>query len=534
MNEYDADTEELEALIIGGGVTGLAQLYFLRQAGVNARIFEAGDGVGGTWYWNRYPGCRFDSESYSYMYSFSDELLEEWDWKEHFSGQPENERLLNYFADKFELRPHIRLGSRIARAEYDADENCWNVETEDGHRARTKFLIAAVGILSATQMPNIPGVSDFRGESFHTSRWPKDPVDFSGKRVGVIGTGATAVQLIPEIAPQVGHLSVFQRTANYCCPLRNGEIDDETQQRIKEDYPKTFEVCDRTFGAFMQEFDPRNTFDVPPEERLAFYEEIWAKPGFHKWFGCFQDVMTDEKANEEYAKFVRDKIRARVHDPVVAEKLVPKDHPFGSKRIPLETNYYEVYNRDNVRLVDVREDPIARVTETGIELESGAQHELDVIIYATGFDAVTGELARIDIRGEGGESLGAKWADGPSTYLTLQTAGFPNLFIVNGAVFCNFTRCAEFVTKWVSDCIEFMHEKGFRRIEADPTAEEAWTEHAESLTEGMIFTKTDSWFMGTNVPGKKRTFLFYAGGAPAFREKCIEVASQGYPGFVLG
>jgi len=527
-----AAVEELDALVIGAGVTGLYQLHRLLEAGLNARIYEAGGGVGGTWYWNRYPGARFDSESYSYIYSFSEELLQEWDWTEHYSGQPENERYLNFFANKFGLRPHIQLNARIRSAVYDASSNRWAVETEDGRSARTQFLISAVGILSATHLPDIPGIESFRGESFHTSRWPHGPVDFSGKRVGVIGTGATAVQLIPEIAKEVGHLAVFQRTPNYCCPLRNSKIDDQTQKQIKADYPAIFQRCRDTFASFMQDFDPRRTFDVSPDERLAFYEEIWAQPGFTKWFGCFHDIMTDPKANEEYAEFVRNKIRERVHDPLVAEKLVPKDHPFGSKRIPLETGYYEVFNRDNVLLVDVREDPIERITPTGVKT-GNAEYELDVIIYATGFDAITGELTRIDIRGEDGQTIQEKWSDGPSTYLTLQTAGFPNLFIVNGAVFCNFTRCAEVVADWVGACIAYMRENGFERIEADPEAEAAWTEHANALTEGMLFTKTDSWFMGTNVPGKKRTFLFYAGGAPLFREKVAEVVAKGYEGFRL-
>jgi cation diffusion facilitator CzcD-associated flavoprotein CzcO len=527
-----APVEVLDALIIGGGVTGIYQLYCLRKLGLNAKIFEAGGGVGGTWYWNRYPGARFDSESYSYAYSFSPELLQEWDWTEHFSGQPENERYLNFVADKFKLKPHIQLNARIKSAIYDEAANCWNVETEAGQRARTQFLISAVGILSATHMPNIAGIDSFKGQSFHTSRWPHEKVDFSGKRVGIIGTGATAVQLIPEIAKNVGHLTVFQRSPNYCCPLRNSVIDPVTQQKIKSDYAQIFARCHSTFAAFMQEFDPRRTFDLSPEDRLAFYEEIWAQPGFTKWFGCFHDIMTDSAANEDYAEFVRNKIRARIKDPVLAEKLVPKDHPFGAKRIPLETGYYDVYNQDNVSLVDVRESPIERITATGVKT-GNAEYEFDILIYATGFDAITGELTRMDIRGEGGQTLNEKWSDGPRTYLTFQTAGFPNFFIINGAVFCNFTRCAEVVAEWVSGCIGYMRDKNFKRIAANVQAEDAWTEHAESLTEGMLFTKTNSWFMGTNVPGKKRSFLFYAGGAPAFRDKCAEVAAKGYEGFEL-
>jgi len=527
------EVEVLDALIIGGGVSGIYQLYGLRKIGVNARIFEAGGGVGGTWYWNRYPGARFDSESYSYAYSFSDDLLREWNWTEHYSAQPENERYLNFVVDKFNLRPHIRCNSRIKSAHFDASTNQWLIETHEGHKARTQFLISAVGILSAHQLPDIPGVEKFGGRSFHTARWPHEKVDFSGKRVGVIGSGATAVQLIPRIAGEVGHLTVFQRTANYCCPLRNATIDPDTQQQIKDSYDEIFAKCRSTFASFMQDFDPRKTFDVPLAERQAFYEEIWSQPGFTKWFGCFYDIMTDEAANEDYAEFVRNKIRARVNDPVIAEMLVPKDHPFGSKRIPLETNYYEVYNQDNVQLVDVKSTPITEVTATGVTV-GDTHYPLDVIIYATGFDAITGELTRMDIRGEGGQSLKEKWdREGPSSYLTLQTAGFPNLFIVNGAVFCNFTRCAEVVGDWVRECVGYMRDHGYTRIEAEQTAEDAWTEHASSLTEGMLFTKTKSWFMGTNIPGKKRGFLFYAGGAPAFRDKVAEVAAKDYQGFIL-
>lgn len=532
-SRQDDPVEELDALVIGAGVSGLYQLHCLRERGFNARIYEAGGGVGGTWYWNRYPGARFDSESYSYIYSFSKELLQEWDWSEHYSAQPENEKYLNFVADKFDLKRDIHFHARIRSAIYDSNTMRWEVETEDGRRASTRFLISAVGILSATHMPNIAGIDKFKGRSFHTSRWPHEPVDFSGKRVGVIGTGATAVQLIPIVAQQSGHLSVFQRSPNYCCPLRNSRVTDEEQADIKARYEEIFERCRKTFASFMQDFDPRRTFDVPQEERYAFYEEIWAQPGFTKWFGCFHDIMTDEAANEDYAEFVRSKIRQRVNDPAVAELLCPKDHPFGAKRIPMETNYYETYNRENVTLVDVRSDPIACVTETGIRLESGAEHELDVIIYATGFDAITGELTRMDIKGENGVLLRDKWApEGPSTYLTLQTAGFPNFFMVNGAVFCNFTRCAEVVAEWVAECLGYLKDKGYQRIEADPEHEREWTDHAASLTEGMLFTKTDSWFMGSNVEGKKRGFLFYAGGAPAFRERIADVAAQDYAGFI--
>ncbi len=529
---------QFDAIIIGAGVAGIYQLYRLRQLGLAARIYEDGGGIGGTWYWNRYPGARFDSESYTYGYSFSEELLQEWDWKEHFSGQPENERYLNYVADKFDLRRDIEFNKRVVSATFDEAANCWEVRTEDGGRARARFLITAVGVLSAHYMPDFPGIESFKGESFHTSKWPHESPNFAGKRVGVIGTGATAVQLITEIAKEVGHLTVFQRTANYCAPLRNGPIDPETQKKIKASYPEIFRRTRETSAAFIHDFDPRSVFEVSPEERQAQFEELWAKPGFSKYLAVFRDIMTDPKANEIYAEFVRNKIRERVKDPVVAEKLVPKDHPFGAKRIPLESGYYEVYNRDNVTLVDVREAPIERITPKGVKTRD-AEYELDIIIYATGFDAVTGALTRIDIRGEGRQSFKEKWADGPATYLGIQTAGFPNLFIVNAAAFCNLPRCIEMLAEWVSDCIAYMREKGFERIAATPQAEERWTEHAAELANHSFLTRPNteasskSWFVGANIPGKKQVFLLYANSAPAYRKECEDVAANGYEGFEL-
>ncbi len=524
--------EQFDAIIIGAGVTGLYQLYRLRQLGLSVRLYDDGSGVGGTWFWNRYPGARFDSESYSYGYSFSKELLQEWDWKEHFSGQPETERYLNFFADKFDLRRDIQLNSRVTSAVYDEGENRWNIKFEDGRRARAQFLIGAVGILSAHYLPNIPGLESFKGRSFHTGRWPKEKVDLTGKRVGVIGTGATAVQLITEIAKEVGHLTVFQRTANYCAPLRNSLIDPETQKKIKASYPEIFKKCSESTAAFMYDFDPRSVFDVSPEERLARFEELWAQPGFAKWLNNFRDIMTNPEANEIFAEFVRNKIRARVKDPVVAEKLAPKDHPFGAKRIPLESGYYEQFNRDNVKLVDLKETPIERFTPKGIKT-SDAEYEFDVIIFATGFDAVTGSLTRMDIRGEGGQSFKEKWANGPRTYLGIQTAGFPNFFVANSAAFCNFPRCAEMVVEFITNCIGYMRKKGFKRIAATPQAEEAWVQHSNSLVEGSIISKSNSWFVGANIPGKSRTFLLYANTAPNYRKKCAEVEASGYEGFRL-
>ena len=529
----DGEVQYFDAIVIGAGVTGLYQLYRLRQLGLAVRIFEDGSGVGGTWYWNRYPGARFDSESYTYGYSFSEELLQEWDWKEHYSSQPENERYLNYVADKFDLRRDIEFNARIASAVYDEGENLWLVETEDGRRARGRFLITAVGILSAHYIPDFPGLESYQGSWCHTGRWPKEGMDLAGKRVGVIGTGATAVQLIPEIVDEVAHLTVFQRTPNYCAPLRNSEIDPEAQRRIKANYQDIFERCRETPGAFLHVGDSRSGLEVSAEERRELYEELWAEPGFKKWLSNFRDIMTNEELNEEYAEFVRNKIRERIHDPVVAEMLTPQDHPFGSKRIPCETGYYEVYNRENVLLVDVHSSPIERITPTGLRLENGADYELDVIIFATGYDAITGALTRMDVRGRNGQSIKDKWADGPRAHLGIHSAGFPNLFALNAAATCNFPRCAEAIVEWTSDCIAHLRDNGYASIEATPEAEEAWVRHVNELAEGSIRTKTDSWFVGANIPGKARVLLLYPDSAPAYRARCAEVAAKGYEGFVL-
>jgi len=523
---------QFDAIVIGAGVSGLYQLYRLRQLGLKVRVFDDGGGVGGTWYWNRYPGARFDSESYTYGYSFSDELLQEWDWKEHFSGQPENERYLNYVADKFDLRRDIQFNSRVNSADWDEAAQKWEIALENGTKARARFLVAATGLLSAHYIPQFEGLESFKGDWFHTSRWPHQDPQLAGKRVGVIGTGATAVQLITEIAKVVGHLTVFQRTPNYCAPLRNAPIDADTQAKIKASYPDIFRRTRESFAGFLHNFDTRSFFDVPAEKRKELYEELWKQPGFAKWLGNFPEIMTNLEANEEYAEFVRAKIRERVKDPAVAEKLVPKDHPFGSKRIPLESGYYEVFNRDNVTLVDIRESPIERITPSGLKTRD-AEYPFDVIIFATGFDAITGPLTRMDIRGENQQSLKDRWVDGPRSYLGIQVAGFPNFFIANAATFCNVPRCLEMVVDWISDCISNINQRGLARIAPSRESEQAWTDHVNELAAGTLLTKADSWFMGANIPGKARAILLYANSAPAYRQKLQEVAENNYEGFVL-
>ena len=526
------EIKEFDAIIIGSGVTGLYSLYRMRQLGFSVRAFDDASGVGGTWYWNRYPGCRFDSESYSYGYSFSEELLQEWDWKEHYSAQPETERYLNYVADKFDLRRDIQFNSRVVSATYNEVGSFWEICLADGSRSHGRFLITSVGSFSAGYVPDFEGIDSFRGTSCHTRAWPKEGVDLAGKRVGVIGTGATGVQLITEIAKEVAHLTVFQRTANYCAPLRNGLIDAETQKQIKASYPEIFRVCMETPGSFMHEPDKRSAMDVSQEERLEQYERLWTEPGFKKWLSNFYDVMVPGKANEDYAEFVRNKIRERVHDPVVAEMLVPKDHMFGSKRLPCESGYYEVYKQDNVLLVDVREAPIERITPTGIKTRD-EEYELDVIIYATGFDAISGGLINLNITGQNGVRLKDKFADGPRTYMGITSAGFPNLFTVNAASVGNFVRAAESLIDWVGETMSYLRDNDFKRIAPTVEAEDAWVKHVNEDGANILRTQANSWFVGANIPGKARALLTSPDTAPAMRAKRAEVAANGYEGFIL-
>jgi cation diffusion facilitator CzcD-associated flavoprotein CzcO len=533
--------ERSEVIVIGAGLSGMYQLIKLRELGFKARVYEAGHDVGGTWYWNRYPGARFDSESWTYGFSFSPEVLAEWDWKEHFSGQPENLRYCNFLADKFDLRRDITFGVRAKAATWDEAANEWEVAFDDGRRARARFLVTAIGPLSSPTMPsNIPGVSDFKGESWHTGLWPHHPVSFEGKRVAIIGTGASGVQAITEIAKTVGHLTVFQRQPNWCAPLRNSTIDKETMADIRARYDEIFTRCRDTWGCFIHQADPRNAGDVSDAEREEFFETLYNMPGFAFWQGNFRDSLMDRRANDMMTAFITKKIRARLKDPKIADKLIPTNHGFGTRRVPLESGYYEVFNQPNVELVDLRETPIECITETGIRTGE-RERDFDMIIYATGFDAITGGFDRIDITGRDGAKLRAKWAEGPQTYLGLNVAGFPNLLTLvgphNAATFCNLPRCIEQNVEWVSDLLGWMREQGKTRIEATAEAERAWTAHVYETGERLLLTKVDSWMTGVNknVPGRqKRTFMAYAGGAPKYRQRCAEIAANGYEGFALG
>ncbi|HEX7925626.1 MAG TPA: NAD(P)/FAD-dependent oxidoreductase [Bradyrhizobium sp.] len=529
---------DYDVIIIGAGLSGMYQLYRLRELGLSARVFEAGTGVGGTWYWNRYPGARFDSESYSYGYSFSKELLAEWEWSEHFAGQPETLRYCNYVADKFDLRRDIQFESRVTSAIYQDDTRSWQVTLEGGARHSCRFLITAIGPLSTPTLPRIEGRDDFKGQSFHTARWPKQKVDFAGKRVAAIGTGATGIQTIQTIAGEVGHLTVFQRTANWAAPLHNGKIDAETQGKIKAGYPEIFARCKETFACFVHTPDPRGAFEVSDEEREAFYEKLYGERGFGIWQGNFRDILIDRKANATISDFVARKIRERVKNPQVAEKLIPTNHGFGTRRLPLETFYYEVYNRDNVELVDLKATPIEKITAEGIR--TGVKdYAFDIIIYATGFDAITGSFDKIDFRGAQGARLKEKWTHGPETYLGLMVDGFPNMMMLMGphTALGNIPRSIEYSVDWVTGLLRFAQERGLTFLDATPEGTAGWTDHVKALGVGLLSNEVDSWMTGINrnVEGKQtRIVARYSGSAPAYRARCDEVAAKGYAELRLG
>jgi cation diffusion facilitator CzcD-associated flavoprotein CzcO len=523
---------DYDTVIIGAGISGLYQLYRLRELGQKVRVFEAGTGVGGTWYWNRYPGCRFDSESYSYGYSFNQELLDEWDWTEHFSPQPETERYLNHVADKLDLRRDIQLRSRVKAAAWDEAAGAWDISLEDGRRCRSRYLVTAVGPLSAPTLPRIAGVEDFRGEAYHTGLWPKHPVSFAGKRVAVIGTGATGVQVITEIAKTAGHLTVFQRRPNWCTPLHNRPITKAEMAEIRRGYPEIFERCRETAACFLHTTDLRGTFEVSPEERQAFWEQLYSSPGFAIWLGNFRDVLIDREANALFSDFVADKIRQRVNDPRVAELLIPKDHGFGTRRVPQESGYYEIYNQPNVELVSILDTPIERLTPTGVRT-SERELAFDLIVFATGFDAITGSLDRIDIRGVAGERLKERWRRGLETFMGVMIDGFPNLFMVMGphTALGNIPRSIEYNVEWIRDLLAHMQHRDLRVADARRDAVEEWTAFVKKKGEGLLANEVDSWMTGVNlnVDGKNvRIIARYSGTAPEYREWCDRVAAGGY------
>lgn len=531
--------ETYDAVVIGAGMAGMYQLHMLRKLGMSVRVLEAGSDIGGTWYWNRYPGCRFDSETVSYCFSFSPEVLQEWDWHEHFAPQTETLNYLNFVADKLDLRKDISFHSRVASVIYDAQTNTWVVTTKAGSSFRATYVITAIGILSIPVIPPFKDRDLFKGRSFHTSDWPREPFHLTGKRVAVIGTGATGIQVIQEVAKVAGHLTVFQREASWAKPLHNAPITADEMAKFKADYPAIFAKCKTTPGAFIHDWDERSIYDVPEDERERFFEELYERPGFAFWFCNFREMATDLEAANIVSDFVARKIRQRVNDPAVADVLIPKDHPFGARRVPMETRYFEVYNQPNVRLVDVNATPIERFTEGGIKL-AGEELPFDVVIFATGFDAVRGAFDHIDFRGVGGQRLRDKWADGPHTYMGLQVHGFPNLFTLvgphNGATFCNVPRCIEQNVEFVTALLDYMGKHSLDRCEPTAESEHRWTEWVLEQAEPLLLNKVDGWFTGINVnlPGRsKRQVLLYAGGQPQWLEYCDEVVANNYRGFVM-
>jgi len=529
---------DLDAIVIGAGISGMYQLHRLRELGLRVLALEAGTGVGGTWYWNRYPGARFDSESWSYGYSFLPSLLEQWDWSEHFAGQPEIERYCNDVADRLDLRRDIRFSSRVRFAHYDASGHCWQVGIDDGTRYRARFLVTAIGLLSAPTMPRFQGIEDFRGEWSHTGLWPRSGIDVAGKRVAVIGTGASGVQAIQEIAKSAARLTVFQRRPNWCTPLHNGPIAKDEMNAIRARYPEIFQRCRETAACFIHTVDPRGTFEVSEAERNAFWESLYAGQGFGIWQGNFRDMLTDREANRLMSEFVARKIRERVKDQAVAERLIPKDHGFGTRRVPQETRYYEVYNQPNVELVSMLETPIERITPTGVRT-TARDYEFDVIVYATGFDAVTGAFDRIDVRGAGGQPLREKWRSGPRTFVGVMVDGFPNMFMIMGphAALGNNPRSIEFNVDWITGLIGHMTHEGLTCAEARPQSVAEWAAFVREKAEGLLSNEIDSWMTGVNmnVDGKQtRSIVRYSGTAPEYRARCEAVASGGYREIAFG
>jgi cyclohexanone monooxygenase len=535
-----SEPQQFDAVVIGAGFAGMHMLKSLRdKLGLKVRVYEAGETVGGTWYWNRYPGARCDSEAYIYCFTWDKQLLQEWEWSERYPEQPEILRYLEHVAKRHDLKRDIQFNTRVTGAEFDENTNLWSVRTDAGGTVTTRYLITAVGCLSTTNMPQFKGLEKFTGKWYHTSRFPHAGVDFTAKRVAVVGTGATAVQAIPEISQQAKQLTVFQRTANYCVPARNGKVDPELVKARKADYDGVVKRLRESRGGMELYPIPKSVLATTPEEREREFDRMWDTGGFAFWVANYEDMLINQEANDLCADYLKRKIRQTVKDPVVAEKLIPNGYPYGTKRQPLDTNYFETFNKDNVRLVDAKTDgPIEEITEKGIRA-GGKECEFDIIVFATGFDAMTGPLKALNLKGRGGRTLDQQWADGPHTYLGVAVAGFPNLFTITGpqspSVLSNMPVSIEQHVEWIADCIDTMRKSGKTVIEATPQAQDQWVAHVNEIVNGTLMTGANSWYMGANIAGKPRAFLPYLGleGVGGFRKKCDEVAAQGYAGFAL-
>ncbi len=526
-----------DAIIIGAGFGGMYMLYRLREAGYTVKVLEIADEVGGTWYWNRYPGARCDVQSMDYSYSFNEELEQEWEWTEKYPTQPEILSYANHVADRFDLRRDIQFETRVTRARYCSQTNAWTIETDRAETFSARFFIMATGCLSVPKEIDIPGCDDFAGEIYHTADWPRDGVDFSGQRVGVIGTGSSAIQTIPIVAEQAANLTVFQRTPAYSMPALNRPLSPEEIAARKANYPTHRKLSRQSiFGVPDLPMD-KSAFSVSPTERERAYEAGWQTGTLVALMQSYNDLLIDAAANETAAEFVRNKIRSIVSDPQTAETLCPTQFPIGTKRACLDTNYYATFNKAHVQLVDLRQTPIDRITATGVRT-SGDEFEFDSLILATGFDAMTGAIVKVDVRGINGIELKTKWVDGPRTYLGLSVAGFPNMFMITGpgspSVMSNMMVSIEQHVEWIADCLVYMREHAYNYIDAAPSAEDAWVAHVNEIADATLFPQANSWYVGANVPGKPRVFMPYIGGCKLYREKCDEVAAAGYTGFELG
>ncbi len=528
----------LDVAIVGGGLAGLYAIHRLRGQGLKVRAYEAGSGIGGTWFWNRYPGARCDVESLEYSYSFSDELQQEWQWPERYGTQPEILRYINHVADRFDLRRDVQLDTRIVSALFDDAANQWQLATAGGETIRARYCVMAAGNLSTPRVPDFPGLGSFRGKWYHSGLWPHEGVDFSGLRVGVIGTGSSGVQMIPLIARQASHLHVFQRTANFSLPARNAPMDPTRERSHKAEYPARRRAAADTPFAIAGHAKPTHpALAIPDDARNEAYESKWQEGGSISFLYAYTDLLVSKEANDTASEFVRNKIRSTVKDPRTAELLAPKDHPIGTKRLCLDTDYYETYNRDNVTLVDVRSDPIDRITETGLRTVGGQAFELDAIVFATGFDAMTGALREIDVRTSTGAVLRDHWEGGPLTYLGLMASGFPNMFVVTGpgspGVKTQMIASIEQHVDWIADCLDHMQARGLDRIEASAQAEAEWVTHVNAVADSTLYPLANSWYVGANIPGKPRVFMPYVGGFDRYKRHCDAVAARGYEGFAL-
>ncbi|MCU1663335.1 MAG: cyclohexanone monooxygenase [Pseudonocardia sp.] len=529
---------DVDAVIIGAGFSGLYMLHKVRnQLGLTARVFEAGGGVGGTWYWNRYPGARSDSDSYLYCYSFDEDLWQDWEWSERYPEQHEIRAYLEHVAERFDLYSDIQFDTRVTAATFDEATNTWNVTTDAGDSITARYLITGVGALSASNTPKFVGIHSFRGETYHTGRWPHEGVDFTGKRVAVIGSGASAVQAVPLIAEEARDLTVFQRTANYIVPANNGPVDPEVRRARKQDYAGIWQRVRQSNFGFELDFLEKGALEVPDEELERELMARWKEGGFGIWLGSYSDIFFVDEANAKVREFLHDRIREKVEDPETAELLIPKGHPFGCKRNPLDSGYFEAFNLPHVHLVDVKSNSIAEITPAGVKLEDGASYEFDAIVYATGFDAMTGPLNKIDIRGRGGQLLRDKWTEGPRTYLGLTSAGFPNLFTITGpqspSVLSNMPVSIEQHVEFIAKIVGDMRDRGAETIEPTREAEDAWVAHNQELAEATLFPTADTWYMGANIPGKPRVFLPNLDFVGPYRARCDEIAANGYEGFTL-